>query len=28
LLVLFLVQQRGTASVGGYFGPVTALWFL
>jgi KUP system potassium uptake protein len=28
LLVLFMMQRRGTARVGGYFGPVMALWFL
>ncbi|HEY3917437.1 MAG TPA: potassium transporter Kup [Stellaceae bacterium] len=28
LLVLFMMQRRGTALVGGYFGPVMALWFL
>jgi KUP system potassium uptake protein len=28
LLVLFLVQRRGTALVGGFFGPVTVIWFL
>ncbi len=28
LLVLFMMQQRGTARVGGYFGPVMALWFI
>jgi KUP system potassium uptake protein len=27
LLVLFLVQRRGTASVGGLFGPVMLVWF-
>jgi KUP system potassium uptake protein len=27
LLVLFLMQRRGTAHVGGYFGPVMAVWF-
>jgi KUP system potassium uptake protein len=27
LVVLFLVQSRGTASVGRYFGPITLLWF-
>jgi KUP system potassium uptake protein len=27
LLVLFAVQQRGTAGVGAMFGPVTLLWF-
>jgi KUP system potassium uptake protein len=27
LLMLFMVQRRGTASVGRYFGPVMALWF-
>ncbi|HKF72746.1 MAG TPA: potassium transporter Kup [Stellaceae bacterium] len=27
LLALFLVQRRGTAMVGGFFGPVMALWF-
>src|SRR5216684_371041 len=28
LLGLFLVQRRGTALVGGFFGPVTAVWFV
>jgi KUP system potassium uptake protein len=28
LLVLFMVQRRGTAHVGRYFGPVTAVWFI
>ncbi len=28
LLVLFMMQRRGTARVGGFFGPVMALWFL
>jgi len=28
LLMLFMVQRRGTGRVGGYFGPVMALWFL
>src|SRR5258708_6100154 len=28
LLVLFLVQSRGTALVGGFFGPVMVLWFI
>ena len=28
LTALFLVQRHGTASVGRYFGPVTALWFV
>jgi KUP system potassium uptake protein len=27
LLFLFLIQQRGTALVGGFFGPVMAVWF-
>jgi KUP system potassium uptake protein len=27
LVALFIVQRRGTASVGGYFGPVMILWF-
>ncbi|HWQ38073.1 MAG TPA: potassium transporter Kup [Burkholderiales bacterium] len=27
LVALFLFQQRGTASVGALFGPITALWF-
>jgi KUP system potassium uptake protein len=27
LSVLFMVQRRGTALVGGYFGPVMILWF-
>src|SRR3984957_7975646 len=28
LLILFMMQRRGTARVGGFFGPVMALWFL
>jgi len=28
LTALFLVQRFGTASVGSFFGPITALWFL
>src|SRR5229473_2535568 len=28
LLALFLVQRRGTAMVGGFFGPIMALWFV
>jgi KUP system potassium uptake protein len=28
LLILFLAQQRGTASVARLFGPVTVIWFL
>jgi KUP system potassium uptake protein len=28
LLVLFLVQSRGTAKVASFFGPVTIVWFL
>ena len=28
LLVLFMLQRRGTARVGAYFGPVTAVWFI
>jgi KUP system potassium uptake protein len=27
LIVLFVFQQRGTASVGALFGPITAVWF-
>src|SRR6266852_9772082 len=27
LLALFLVQRRGTGIVGGFFGPIMALWF-
>src|SRR5215472_8059626 len=27
LVALFIVQKRGTERVGGYFGPVMALWF-
>ncbi len=27
LVALFIVQRRGTSSVGGYFGPVMILWF-
>ncbi|MCW5667802.1 MAG: potassium transporter Kup [Piscinibacter sp.] len=28
LTLLFMVQRHGTASVGRFFGPVTAIWFL
>jgi len=28
LVLLFTVQRHGTGSVGGFFGPVTAVWFL
>jgi KUP system potassium uptake protein len=28
LVLLFLIQKRGTASVGAIFGPITLLWFL
>jgi KUP system potassium uptake protein len=28
LLALFLVQRRGTALVGGFFGPIMVLWFI
>ena len=28
LTLLFMIQRRGTAFVGRYFGPVTTLWFL
>jgi KUP system potassium uptake protein len=28
LIVLFMMQRSGSARVGGYFGPVTAVWFL
>ncbi len=28
LILLFAVQRRGTAKIGGFFGPVMALWFL
>ena len=28
LLMLFLVQKRGTAGIGKFFGPLTLLWFL
>jgi KUP system potassium uptake protein len=28
LVVLFIVQRRGTALVGGYFGPVMIVWFI
>ncbi len=28
LIALFMVQSKGTASVGRYFGPLTLLWFL
>jgi KUP system potassium uptake protein len=28
LVGLFLVQQRGTALVGGFFGPIMAVWFV
>ena len=27
LLFLFVIQQRGTALVGGFFGPIMAVWF-
>src|SRR5216683_5374680 len=27
LIALFLVQRRGTGMVGGFFGPIMALWF-
>ena len=27
LIALFMVQSRGTASVGRYFGPITVIWF-
>lgn len=27
LLVLFLVQKRGTAGIGKFFGPITLMWF-
>ncbi|HEY0648722.1 potassium transporter Kup [Phenylobacterium sp.] len=27
LIALFMVQSRGTASVGRYFGPITVVWF-
>lgn len=27
LLVLFLVQKRGTAGIGKFFGPITLIWF-
>src|SRR5271156_2956497 len=27
LLLLFVIQHRGTALVGGFFGPIMALWF-
>src|SRR5215813_1501656 len=27
LIVLFAIQRRGTSLVGGFFGPVTAVWF-
>jgi KUP system potassium uptake protein len=27
LLILFIVQRRGTALVGGFFGPIMVLWF-
>ncbi|HEY9218226.1 MAG TPA: potassium transporter Kup [Phenylobacterium sp.] len=28
LVLLFLIQSRGTASVARYFGPITAVWFI
>ena len=28
LLALFMVQRRGTASIAGFFGPITVVWFL
>jgi len=28
LIALFMVQSRGTASMGRYFGPITLVWFL
>ncbi len=28
LIGLFLVQSRGTGMVGGFFGPITAVWFI
>ncbi|HZG27247.1 MAG TPA: potassium transporter Kup [Ensifer sp.] len=28
LIVLFLVQSRGTGAVSAFFGPITAIWFL
>ena len=28
LLVLFMVQKRGTGGIGKFFGPITLLWFL
>jgi KUP system potassium uptake protein len=28
LVVLFMMQSRGTGAVGGFFGPVMAVWFL
>ncbi|MFN3512513.1 MAG: potassium transporter Kup [Phenylobacterium sp.] len=28
LIALFMVQSRGTASVGRFFGPITAVWFV
>lgn len=28
LIILFLVQSRGTAAVSSFFGPITAVWFL
>src|SRR5690349_4791374 len=28
LLAFFLVQSRGTGRVGGFFGPITVIWFL
>lgn len=28
LVLLFLIQRKGTASVGRFFGPITLLWFL
>jgi KUP system potassium uptake protein len=28
LVILFLVQSRGTAAVSAFFGPITAIWFI
>lgn len=28
LIILFIVQKRGTAQIGRYFGPIMVLWFL
>jgi KUP system potassium uptake protein len=28
ILILFLVQKRGTAGIGKFFGPITLVWFL